>query len=83
MASRRRSEVWERKGSIERVRVERLGCKGEGRLCVGGNSESEFGILGGFMLDTVVVGVVGRVWRKEVRRWELWIWRGSSWRMSW
>ena len=28
-------------------------------------------------------GVVGSWWRREVRRWELWILRGSSWRMSW
>lgn len=81
MASRRRSEVWERKGSMDRVRVERLGWRGEGRLWVGGSSEREFGILEGFVV--LVDGVVGRVWRKEVRRWELWIWRGSSWRMSW
>ncbi len=66
MASRRRSEVWERKGSMERVRVERLGFKGEGRLWVGGSSERELGILGGVVV--VVDGVVGRVWRKEDRR---------------
>lgn len=28
-------------------------------------------------------GMEVRVCRYEVRRWELWIWRGSSWRMSW
>lgn len=79
MASRRRSEVWERKGSMDKVRVERLGCKGEGRLCVGGSSEREFGIC----WEAVEEGEDGRVCRKEVRRWELWIWRGSSRRMSW
>ena len=28
-------------------------------------------------------GFEGSWWRKVVRRWELWIWRGSSRRMSW
>lgn len=28
-------------------------------------------------------GEEGIWWRKEVRRWELWIWMGSSRRMSW
>lgn len=70
MASRRRSAVWERKGSMEREREGREGESGEGVdvrvLRVG-----------------VVIGGVGMVCRYEVRRWELWIVRGSSWRMSW
>jgi len=38
---------------------------------VGGKVRASFG------------GAEGREWRKEVRRWELWIVTGSSWRMSW
>ena len=75
MASRRESAVWERKGSMLRARVEKFGARGVGRLV--GSSEREDGIWWG------EVGGLGRVWRKEVRRCELWIWRGSSRRMSW
>lgn len=59
-----------------RERVVRFGCRGEGASA--GISERDGGMLGWFS-----EGRVGRVCRKEVRRWELWIWRGSSRRMSW
>lgn len=66
--------VWRRKGSIVRVRaVVRLGVRGREALLRVVREGGEAG----------VEGEVGRVCRKEVRRWELWIVRGSSDRMSW
>lgn len=66
--------VWRRKGSIVRVRaVVRLGVRGREALLRVAREGGWVGVRGG----------VGRVCRKEVRRWELWIVRGSSCRMSW
>ena len=75
MASRRRSEDFSRKGSMLRVREVKFGAKGEG-WC--GRVLREGGIVGG-----LEVGGEGRVCRNEVRKWELWIVRGSSSKMSW
>lgn len=74
MLSKRFSVVCRRKGSIVRVSaVVRLGVRGREALF---RVAREGGWEG-------VEGEVGRVCRKEVRRWELWIVRGSSERMSW
>lgn len=77
MLSKRRSEVWERKGSMERARDCRFGVKGAGaalRACSEVGSEGE--------LVDVDEEEGGRVCRYEVRRWELWMVRGSSSRIS-
>lgn len=80
MLSRRRSQVFSRKGSMLRSRESRFGASGgrgvafegsEREARVGGNVRASFG------------GALGRLWRKDVRRCELWIVTGSSWRMSW
>lgn len=78
MLSRRRSEVWARKGSMDKARDCKLGVSGAGatlrawreggRERGGADEEEEEG---------------GRVCRYEVKRWELWMVRGSSRRMSW
>lgn len=68
--------VCRRKGSSVSVRaVVRFGVRGRGDLL------SWLREVGGFVEGCA--GEEGRVWRKEVRRWELWIVRGSSVRMSW
>lgn len=68
MLSSRRSEVCASKGSMESARELKLGESGDGvavRLLSEGGCATE--------------GLAwGRVWRYEVRRWELWISRGSS-----
>jgi len=67
--------VCRRKGSIVSVSaVVRFGVRGREALL---RVAREGGWAG------VDEGEVGRVCRKEVRRWELWIVRGSSCRMSW
>ena len=76
MLSRRRSEVWERKGSMERARDCRFGVKGAGaalRACKEVGSES------GLVDDEDG----GRVCKYEVNRCELWMVRGSSSKISW
>lgn len=66
--------VCRRKGSIVNVSaVVRLGVRGREALLRVAREGGWAGVEGG----------VGRVCRKEVRRWELWIVRGSSCRMSW
>ena len=78
MVSRRRSQVFSRKGSMERSRASRLGFKGWA-----GNvvfvSEANVGGGGGVPIG----GVEGSWWRSEVSRCELWTVKGSSSRMSW
>lgn len=80
MLSRRRSEVWERKGSMERARDCRFGVKGAGAAlsaCREVGSESEL------VDEEEEEEEGGRVCKYEVNRWELWMVRGSSSRISW
>lgn len=79
MLSRRRSQVFSRKGSTERSRESKLGARGKDVRLVSlrmldrlaGNLSSSSGAS------------EGSWWRSEVRRCELWMARGSSTRMSW
>ena len=97
MESRRRSEVRVRKGSRVRVREEGRRVEGrevEVRVVeVEVVDEEEGGVeswdcsrarVRGWVSETGCGGgaVEGREWRKEVSMWELWILRGSSWKMS-
>ena len=79
MLSRRRSQVFSREGSMLRSRVSRLGASGLGEMAGSWESaEREVGKSRVFWEG----GGCGRSCRKEVRRYELWIWSGSSMRMS-
>lgn len=80
MLSRRRSQVFSRKGSIERSRASKLGVRGleTGEVRVEFRVEREVGDV-----RSEDGGGVGSWWRKLVRRWELWTVTGSSVRMSW
>lgn len=86
MASRRESQVWVRKGSMLRERLSRLGVRGVGLVFWGEErmEEREGGSVGREVVEEDEEdGERGSWWRKLVTRWELWIWRGSSTRMSW
>ena len=87
MLSRRRSHVFSRKGSIDRSRESKFGYSGWPELLL---LPPDFGFIALVISAREVgraggsdAGGVGSWWRKEVRRWELWIWSGSSRRMSW
>jgi hypothetical protein len=67
MLSRRRSQVFSRKGSIERSSESKLGARGRE---VSEGSCSRVARLGG-KLRALLGGGVGSWWRKEVRRCEL------------
>lgn len=78
MLSRRRSEVWERKGSMERARDCRFGVRGAGAAL---RAWRDVGSVSGLGDEEEEEG--GRVCKYEVNRWELWMVRGSSSRISW
>lgn len=63
-----------------RSRDSRLGANG-GRGVAFEGRDSEASVVGN--VRGSFGGAWGRLCRKEVRRWELWIVTGSSWRMSW
>lgn len=79
MLSSRRSQVFSRKGSIDRSRVSKFGVNGfefwELRV-----EFSEVRDVG--KSSSWVGGEAGSWWRKVVRRWELWTVTGSSRRIS-
>jgi hypothetical protein len=68
MLSRRRSQVFSRKGSMDRSRLSRLGASGGSGVALEGR-DKEASVGGKVSGD--VAGAPGRLWRKEVSRCEL------------
>jgi hypothetical protein len=79
MLSRRRSQVFSRKGSTDRSSESKFGASGKD--VVRGSVRMAAKLVGN--LSSSSGASEGSWWRSEVRRCELWMVRGSSTRMSW